>query len=128
MLQQGTDTTEYPKFINPIEAGEVEGTVTGLDKAPTKFGQAMIVNLAVDGEERALWLTQTVLRSQFGQLKPKVGEKIRVEYLGMRDGAGGEYHNFRVTAPDRPPFVPDWDALAGEAGYEDENPFPPEVT
>jgi hypothetical protein len=116
--------SEYPAFIDPKDE-DVEGIVTGFSEGATKFGSAVIVNLKVGDTERSLWLTQTVLKSQFARLKPKVGERVKVEYLGQRDGASGEYHNYRVTAPDRPPFVPDWSQLAGE-DYADENPFEPE--
>jgi hypothetical protein len=108
--------TEYPPAIDLRDVGEVEGTVDGFDQAPTKFApNAVIVRIRdSSGAVGSLWLTSTVLKSQFARLKPKVGERIHATYLGMREGAGGSYHNYKVTAPDRPPFEPDWDQLGGE--------------
>lgn len=125
---------EYPPAIDLREVGEIEGVVVGFDQAPTKFAaNAVIVTLkdSGTGELGSLWLSATVLQSQFARLKPKVGETVRVEYLGLREGASSSYHNYKVTIPSRPPFVPDWNALGGEGGDDDVAGYyrePPEGT
>jgi len=63
-------------------------------------------------DERALWLSRTVLRQRVAELSPEVGEVLEVECLGQKDGANGTYWNFKVTCPDRPAFKPDWGTLA----------------
>jgi hypothetical protein len=111
--------TDYPKYVDLTgEEPEVHGTIESFDQAPTKYGEAVVVNVKVepDGEVRAVWLTQTVLRSAFARLRPDVGERIAITYEGQRDGANGAYHDFKVSCPDRPPFKPDWDALGDEDG------------
>src|SRR6266545_1408018 len=98
--------TEFPEFVDPIKESPVTGIVLGFDKAPTKFSDGKdvpIVTLEVGDVPRSLWLTYTVLKSQFARLRPEVGEVVRVEYLGSREGTSAEYHNFKVTAPERPP-------------------------
>jgi hypothetical protein len=113
---------QYPPAIDP-KAGTVEGIVEGFDQAPTRFAaNAIIVRLRdKDGHVGSLWLTSTVLKSQFSKVRPKVGENVRVTYLGMREGANGSYHDYRVEASGRPPFQPNWDALSGDS--EDDAPY-----
>jgi hypothetical protein len=107
---------EYPQFIDPTKE-DIVGKIEAFDQAPTKFGDAIVVTLATDNRElRSLWLTQTVLKSRFARLKPQIGERIVVRRTGMREGAGGPYHDFDIEIPDRPPFVPDWDKLGGDIG------------
>jgi len=119
-----TDTA-YPPALDP-KGGTLVGQVVGFDQAPTKFAaNAVIVRIQDDdGKVGSLWLTSTVLKSQFARLRPKVGERIEVRYLGLRDGAGGSYHNYKVTASERPPFEPDWNELGGELD-EDYSSGPP---
>ena len=108
---------EYPPYIN-AQDGIVEGTLVRYSKGPNKFdpeNDVPIAVLDVDGDVRSLWLNTFVLRSKFADLKPVAGERVRVEYLGKREGANGEYHNFAVEMPDRPPYEPDWDAIGANA-------------
>jgi hypothetical protein len=112
---------EFPAFVDPVKESPIIGTILGFDRAPTKFSEGknvVIANLDIDGETRALWLTSTVLRSQFARLRPEVGERVQVEYRGVRQGFNAEYHNFAVTMPDRPPYVPDWDEMEDEGAEE----------
>jgi hypothetical protein len=120
-MDGSTAENECPEFLDPAEESPLTGVVRGFDTAPTKFNKScVIVTLEVDGVPRSLWLTSTVLRSQFARLRPEVGETITVEYLGKRDGVNAECHNYKVTAPNRPPFVPDWESL-GDEELEDES-------
>jgi hypothetical protein len=111
---QGDDG--FAQYIDPKD-GDISGVVAGFSKAPTKFQpECVIVELLLDdGSRRALWLTSTVLASQMAQVAPKLGERIEVHYKGKREGANGEYHDFKVAAPEREPFSPDWNAIAEEA-------------
>lgn len=112
-------SSAYPQFIDPKEE-LVDGVIVGFDRAPTKFGEADIVRVKpAEGEERSLWLTATVLKSKMARLKPKVGERITVEYLGEREGANATYGDYAVEMPDRPPYVPDWDKLDADAVVEE---------
>lgn len=114
MAETQPQETAFPKFIDPKDE-TVEGMFVGFSEAPTKFGDAVVVEIRLpSGEHRALWLNTTVLRSQFARLRPEVGERIGVEYLGLREGAKGSYHDFWLSAPDRKPYAPNWDAIAGE--------------
>ena len=58
--------SEYPAFVDPKQE-DVDGVVVSFAEAPTKFGDCVVVNIDVDGEVRALWLTSTVLRRQFAR-------------------------------------------------------------
>jgi hypothetical protein len=106
----------YPRYIDITDTEpHVKGTVTGFSEAPSKFGQVVVVNMVLDDdEERALWLSRTVLRQKVAELKPEIGETLEVQCLGQKEGAGGTYWSFKVTCPDRPAFRPDWSQLADE--------------
>lgn len=120
-----TSDTAYPPALD-AKGGEIVGTVVGFDQAPTRFAaNVVIVRIQDDtGQVGSLWLTSTVLKSQFARLRPKVGERVEVTYLGLKDGANGAYHNYKVTAPERPPFEPNWNDLGGELD-EDYSSGPP---
>jgi hypothetical protein len=110
---------EYAEFIDPREQ-DVEGVVRGFSEAPTKFGDAIVIELELgDGGRRALWLTSTVLKNKIARLKPKIDERLEVSFLGQRDGANGSYNDFAVSCPDRPAYEPDWDKLADEPEAEE---------
>jgi hypothetical protein len=119
--QQGDMAHHYPPFIDMVQRLTYEGTVVAFDEAPTRFAKScVIVTLRdKDGIEGSLWLTSTVLRSQFARLRPSLGERISVVYHGMRKGGDSMYHDFDVEAPDRDPFVPDWDAIEDVEPPED---------
>lgn len=115
-----SNNSAYPEFIDP-RAGDISGVIRGFSEGPTKFGDAVTIDLELDdGTHRTLWLTHTVLKNKVARLKPDVGERIDVRYLGKRDGAANAYHDFAVTMPERPEFKPDWDAI----GDEDPGPEP----
>jgi hypothetical protein len=118
-LPEQLDPGEYPPAIILKEPGaRAEGTLVEYSAAPTRFSNGKDVPIAViedkDGNRGSLWLNTTVLLSQFAKIRPKPGERMVITYRGLKDDADPPYHDWRVTCPDRPPYVPDWDALAGE--------------
>lgn len=109
------------EFPPPVIFGEpgssLVGEVVGFSEGPSKFRPEpiVIVNLRrEDGVVLALWLNSTVLQSKVARLRPKIGERLEVKYLGPRQGATATYKDFRVEILDREPFVPDWAAISGE--------------
>jgi len=133
-MESNTKETEYPPAVNvaldQAAGNHFSGTVEGFDTGPSKFGKDVVIatiKIAEDGtgEYKAgdvvsLWLSSTVLRSQFSQLKPKVGELVKVVYGGKKVGIDAEYKNYRVTAPERPPFEPDWSAMSDQDDEEEQ--------
>jgi hypothetical protein len=127
-MDSSTKETEYPPAVktalDQAPGNSLSGTIEGFDTGPSKFGRDVViatVKITEDGTGEyetgdvvSLWLSSTVLRSQFSQLKPKVGELVKVVYGGKKIGVDAEYKNYRVTAPDRPPFEPDWSAMSDE--------------
>jgi hypothetical protein len=110
--------TGFPPPLILDNAGDVgEGIIESYSEGPNRFNPGTntpICNILLDdiGQVRSLWIARFVLRSKFAELKPKVGERVRVEYLGMREGGNGNnYHHYSVTCPDRPAFTPDWSEL-----------------
>lgn len=123
-MNSSTDDTAsgYPAAINGWLDEKVgntfTGTLVGYDQAPSRFGKDVVIATFVDDKEKqhALWLSATVLVSQFARIKPEPGEKVTVTYLGTK--GENSYKNYTVDCPDRPPFVPDWAALSDDV--EDE--------
>jgi hypothetical protein len=122
---QELPSTGYPRAINAqldAEPGTtITGTIEGFDQGPSAFGKDVVIATLEleDGEVVSLWLSATVLVSSFARLKPTVGERVRVTFLGSRQGASATYKAYKVEAPDRPPFEPDWDSLGGDDEAED---------
>lgn len=124
-----TNDTTPPdgEFPPPVIFGEpgssVVGEVVGFSEGPSKFRPEpiVIVNLRRDDDVvLALWLNSTVLQSKVARLRPKIGERLEVEYLGKRQGSNAEYRDYRCAVLDREPFTPDWAAVAGEPSEEPE--------
>lgn len=117
MNSSTTQDTGYPRTVNAdldAEPGTtIVGTIEGFDTGPSVFGKDIVIATLrlEDDEVVSLWLSATVLLSSFARLKPQVGERVTVTYLGLREGAASTYKAYRVGAPDRPPFQPDWDSI-----------------
>ena len=94
-------------------AGEVRPLTTG----PTRlYGRKPIAVLEVDGEERSIWITTTVLFESFkAELESRErhaldpGEEITIRYAGKKqpDGGGPAYHVHRVSFGNSPGDSPE---------------------
>lgn len=117
-MNEDSTGSEFPAPMIFDETGStVVGEVVGFSEGPSKFRPEpiVIVNLRRDdGVTLALWCNSTVLQSKVARLRPKIGERLEVEYLGKRQGASAEYKDYRVEVLDREPFQPDWSSLSGE--------------
>jgi hypothetical protein len=107
-----TTETAFPKYWNFDEHGlELVGEYVRTDEGPTSYGQRAIIILDVEGEERALWLTQTALVNQFADELTRrrardfePGERITVTRAAEKktSASGNDYWPFRVTFHDAP--------------------------
>lgn len=109
---------EYPETVrldedNPI----IMGTFLRVDWGPSEYGQVPIAVLQKDNKEYGVWMFHAVLRNQFAQVKPAVGEPVGVKFLGKKKGASGrEYSNYVVKrVPKAGAEAFDWDAISDEA-------------
>jgi hypothetical protein len=73
----------------------------------------------------SLWLSTTVLLDQFKRLRPRIGERIGLKYLGVHPDRG--YHRYKLLVDREEPL--DFTPLGGEAKVaagaadDDEVPF-----
>ena len=99
---------------NPVDGPKVVGeylrAITGV---PTRFSTAAVGIIRLkDGSERSIWLLWDALRNQFGAVKPKPGELIKVSYMGEKISVTGrDYHDFKVRA-NREQAEVNWDEIA----------------
>jgi hypothetical protein len=111
----------YPPAWKPQEGEILVGTILQYDTGESTFGPVHTCIIETEeGERLSLWLSSTVLLSQFRRYRPKIGERIGIKYQG-KDQAKG-YHRYRLVV-DRPgEEVPDFDALGGEEERTDGDP------
>jgi hypothetical protein len=147
-------SSDYPKWWNfdaDADGPKVVGMFLEAGKGHTVQGPRVFVILDVEGQgPRTVWLHHEVLQQAFRRelhRRPdkqfKVGERIEIEQLGMKDGqAGTSYMNYRVRFLDGPEvsqvdvFGPPPDepqqpqqarqpgeTAGGSDGFDDDTPF-----
>lgn len=114
---------DYPEtFILNDENPKFVGVFKRVDSGPSEYGPVPIVVMAdQDGKEYGIWLLHAVLRNQFAQQAPKVGELVGIRYLGKKRGASGrDYANYRVAVVrDASAEDFDWSLVSDEAAMAD---------
>ncbi len=106
---------DYPQsWIPEAEGDTIVGEVVRYTTGTTQYGESPVVVLRTADGLRSVWLLSTVLRSQFGKLKPRPGERVGIRYGSERTSASGNaYRDFRVEV-DRGDALPDFGAWADE--------------
>jgi hypothetical protein len=108
-LKELDEQGEFPTRWDPQVGDTIAGVVrryTDVDLEKSGLTRLCVVERE-DGEVETLFLSPTVLKSEFWRLKPKIGERVFVRYLGTPKGK--DYKKFVVRCPDRPQEEnPDW--------------------
>jgi hypothetical protein len=96
---------DYIKFDQP--GTELVGTIRHIGKQTWSDGSvAPQLLLSVDGEDKTLTASQTLLKLKLQELRPAVGETIRITYIGAESRAGGKtlkhFEVERVTPATKP--------------------------
>jgi hypothetical protein len=118
-------TGEFPPAWKPEPGDILVGKVLHYDKGFSLYGEVRTCIVEQDdGERVSLWLNSTVLLDQFKRLRPRIGERIGLKYLGMHPERG--YHRFKLLVDREEPLT--FEPLGGEAkvpaGADDEDaPF-----
>jgi hypothetical protein len=106
------DPEDYPRWWNWDEDGDLcAGTFVRFTEGFSEYGEKTIVVLELDGEERSIWLHETVLFDEFRRevlRRPgrelDSGERVvvkRGEKQKTKDGKR-TFRGFRVVFPDQP--------------------------
>lgn len=125
-----TDSTdrEYAEAWRPEPGDELIGTVTALDQRDGFDGRAYPIVVVTDSDGVALSFHafHTVAKAELAKLSPRIGERIAIQYLGVkRDDAGqSRYHRYAIRAVDRPADAFDWRAF-GDPAVAPDVPAPP---
>lgn len=103
---------EWPPAWKPKPGDILTGRVLCYDKGVTPYGEVRTCIVEQDdGERVSLWLSTTVLLDQFKRLKPGIGERIGLKYLGKHSDLG--YHRYRLVVDREEPLS--FEPLGGEA-------------
>jgi hypothetical protein len=92
------------------------GEVVALSERDGGYGSYPILTIRRDsGEELAVHAMHQVLSSQLAELRPKVGDRIAIKYLGkIANKAGnGSYHGYRAVSDAATGGV-DWGKYGGD--------------
>lgn len=108
-LKELDEQGEYPDRWDPEEGEEIRGIVrryTDVDLEKSGLTRLCVVEKE-NGDVQTLFLSATVLKSEFWKLRPRIGERIFVRYLGKPKGK--DYKKYVVRCLDRPQEEnPDW--------------------
>ena len=89
---------EFPPAWKPVPGEVLVGTVEAYDIATGKYGDSKVcvVRDPAEGSLVAVYLSSTVLLGEFTKLRPKIGERVGIRYLGKADGENA-YHRYKVV-------------------------------
>ncbi|MBM4043659.1 MAG: hypothetical protein FJ279_00945 [Planctomycetes bacterium] len=116
------DWQGWPEAWRPKPGDVLTGIVESYSEGPTPYGNVhtVIVKDEDAGERVSVWLSSTVLLSEFRRLRPKPGERIGLKYEGKDADKG--YHRYKLLV-DRG-AVPSLEALGGEDGRGEASDWP----
>jgi hypothetical protein len=117
---------EYAQAWRPNPGDKLVGEVVELSQREGLYGVYPIITVREDdGTERAVHAFHAVAAAELAKVRPQVGERIAIKYVGQEptaDGRSGSfYHRYRV-AVDRPAAPFNWAAFGGEAPVEPDIP------
>ncbi len=104
------------------------GTVVDIESRPSEFSRddrtvhyPVVSVLTDDDREVAFFGFHSAAKSEIAKLKPRVGDRFGVKYLGKVQGKKASYESYRCLVEHAEPETatePDWDAIAGGAAEE----------
>jgi len=98
------DAEPYPEAWMPGPGGELLGTFEGFRSGKTSRGEVHPIAIVRDeaGELHGVWLFFAVLRAEFEEANPHVGEWIMVRREKDRKNADGQAYRVYRVGVDRP--------------------------
>jgi hypothetical protein len=108
-------TGEYPEAWIPKEGETLVGTVLQYGIGQGTFGPVRTAIIEKDdGERLSVWLSSTVLLSEFDRAKPRPGERVGLKYGGKHPTKG--YKRFCLLVDRGKEDLPSFSPLGGEPG------------
>lgn len=91
---------QWPERWDPNPGDLIVGQLVRYDgPIETQYGPGHVAVILDEdsGQERSVWLLETVLVNEFANLAPDPGERVAVKYMGMQEARGGsEYKSYVV--------------------------------
>jgi hypothetical protein len=89
---------ESPPAWKPVPGEVLVGTVEAYDTFVGKYSESKVCILRDQAEDSliSVYLSPTVLYNEFKKMRPKIGERVGIRYLGKADGDEG-YHRYKVV-------------------------------
>jgi hypothetical protein len=125
------DTGEPPPYWDPQPGDTLVGTLRFYTEGTTSVGDRKIavIEQYPSGELISVWLSRSVLASEFERQQPQPGDGIGLKYVGLkapRRPGGSEYHLYKLwvsrhTPAPNPPGAPRSSAPTG--GSDDDLPW-----
>lgn len=111
----------------PEEGDVLEGVIMSIDTGTNEYGTYPIVTIQqADGTSQAAHAFHAALRSQLARVRPTLGQKIGIKYLGKQAAKNptpgrSDYANYRVIVPEGLGGY-NWDAEEGAIPLRDDQP------
>jgi hypothetical protein len=116
------DAKDYPDHPNPLV-----GSIVEIEQLEGDYGAYPLIHIIDDDTNEWRWsVFGGVAQKRIAALKPAVGDRIGVKYIGespSKNFPGKNYRNWKIVvekAEGGKPAEPDWAALEKAAGEADE--------
>ncbi len=114
-LKELDEQGEYPQRWAPEVGDSITGVIRRYSEVTLeKSGLTLLCVVEEDDTEvKTIFCGSTVLKGEFVRLRPKIGERIFVRYLGTPAGKSYQKYVVRVLSRDEEP-EPNWTKFGGE--------------
>jgi hypothetical protein len=88
----------------PEEGDIIEGKVVSIDQRPAgDYPAYWIITLEKDdGSREAVHAFHSVLEQELKRIRPQVGHRIAIKYLGKKQGRNYSYANYKAATENKP--------------------------
>lgn len=94
---------EFAPAWRPEEGDVITGNVVSITQRQGDFDPYWIVTLEKDdGQREAIHAFHTRARQELERIRPQVGHRIAMKYLGKRQGKTYSYHDYRGATENAP--------------------------
>lgn len=108
---------EFAPAWRPDPGDTIIGRVVDLQQRTGDWDPYWVVTLELDdGEREAVHAFHFVLAEELRKIRPQVGHRIAIKYLGKPDGK--RYENYRVATENKPEI--DWGTAVPEEQAKDD--------
>lgn len=97
-LNERRQREEHATTWRPQQHGStLIGTLEKMDQGETEYGTSEVAHIRDNkGKLWGVWLFHTVLRNEWDEADPTLGDEVGIVYFGERDGDPYSYHAYAV--------------------------------